>query len=357
MPEFCDVALPVPLDMVFTYRIPANATPVVGGRVLVPFRQQRMSGIVVELHDRKPSVVTKSILSVFDAAPVLDEQLLRLGRWIADYYLAPIGEVFRSMLPLNAEFKRACAYRITKEGQLALHLAGMSGSSARSRRTPEEQAAEFRVLDYLAAQELVPGEPIQVREEPLRSSTRVSKLVLSGMVRKKWLVREDVSAVRDATRTIKIAYLKSAEGKLNDNQRRLIEMLAASGGQVPVQTLQALEVPRTTLSTLVKRGLVEMIEEPAAFAVSHGKPRSSPFAFDFNAAQQAALKRLRDAVEARKFSGILLHGVTGSGKTAVYLAGMRAVLEAGRSAILLVPEIGLTPAVAADLYQIFGDQV
>jgi primosomal protein N' (replication factor Y) len=357
MPEFCDVALPVPLDMVFTYRVPAEVSPVVGGRVLVPFRQQRLTGVVVELHDRKPSVTTKTIQSVLDVAPVLDEQLLRLGRWIADYYLAPIGEVFRTMLPLNAEFKRAVVYRITEEGQLALHLAGTLGSSARSRRTPDEQAAEFRVLDYLAGQEPAPGETLQVREESLRSATRVSKLVLGGMVRKKWLVREDVSAVRDATRTIKIAYLKSAEGKLNDNQRRLIEMLAASGGQVPVQTLQALEVPRTTLSTLVKRGLVEMIEEPAAFAVSHGKPRSSPFAFDFNAAQQAALKRLRDAVEARKFSGILLHGVTGSGKTAVYLAGMRAVLEAGRSAILLVPEIGLTPAVAADLHQIFGDEV
>ena len=357
MPEFCDVALPVPLDMVFTYRVPAEATPVVGGRVLVPFRQQRLTGIVVELHDRKPSVTTKSILSVLDAAPVLDEQLLRLGRWIADYYLAPLGEVFRTMLPLNAEFKRAIAYRITKEGQLALHLAGMSGSSARSRRTPEEQAAEFRVLDYLAAQEPAPGETVQVREEPLRSATRVSKLILSGMVRKKWLVREDVSAVRDATRTVKIALLKSADGKLNDNQRLLVETLAASGGRVPVETLQALEVPRTTLSTLVKRGLIEIVEEPAAFAVSRSKPRPSPFAFDFNSAQQAALNRLREAVDERKFSGMLLHGVTGSGKTAVYLAGMRAVLEAGRSAILLVPEIGLTPAVAADLHQIFGDEV
>src|SRR6202008_2273175 len=65
----------------------------------------------------------------------------------------------------------------------------------------------------------------------------------------------------------------------------------------------------------------------------------------------------KDNVAARKFGGMLLHGVTGSGKTAVYLAGMRAVLEAGRSAILLVPEIGLTPAVAADLHQIFGDEV
>ena len=357
MPEFCDVALPVPLDMVFTYRVPAEATPVVGGRVLVPFRQQRMTGIVVELHDRKPSVATKTIQSVLDVSPVFDEQLLRLGRWIADYYLAPIGDVFRTMLPLNAEFKRAVAYRITKEGQLALHLAGMSGSSARSRRTPEEQAAEFRVLDYLAAQELGPGESAQVREASLRSATRVSKLVLSGMVRKKWLVREDVSAVRDATRTIKIALLKSADGKLNDNQRKLVDTLAGSGGKVPVETLQALEVPRTTLSTLVKRGLVDMIEEPAAFVLSRSKTRTSPFTFDFNAAQQAALKRLRESVDTRKFSGILLHGVTGSGKTAVYLAGMHAVLEAGRSAILLVPEIGLTPAVAADLHQIFGDEV
>jgi primosomal protein N' (replication factor Y) (superfamily II helicase) len=357
MPEFCDVALPVPLDMVFTYRVPAEFAPVVGGRVLVPFRQQRMTGVVVELHGRNPSVKTKTVQSVLDLSPVLDEQLLRLGRWIADYYLAPLGEVFRTMLPLNAEFKRAIAYRITKEGQLALHLAGISGSSARSRRTPEEQAAEFRVLDYLAAQEPAPGEAIQVREERLRSSTRISRLALSGMVRKKWLLREDVSAVRDATRTVKIVLLKSADGRLNDNQKKLVDTLAASGGRVPVEALQALEIPRTTLNTLVKRGLVEISEEPADFAVSRSKPRPSPFTFDLNSAQQAALNRLREGVEARKFSGILLHGVTGSGKTAVYLAGMRAVLEAGRSAILLVPEIGLTPAVAADLHQIFGDEV
>ena len=356
MPAFCDVALPVPLDMVFTYRVAAEATPVVGGRVLVPFRQQRLTGVVVELHDRKPSVATKTIQSVLDIAPVLDAQLLRLGRWIADYYLAPLGEVFRTMLPLNAEFKRSIAYRITKEGQLALHLAGTSGSSARSRRTPEEQAAEVRVLDHLAGQEPVPGEMIVVSEYKLRSAVRVTKSILSGMVRKKWLVREDVSAVRDATRTIKIALLKSAEGKFNDNQRHLVDTLVASGGRLPVDVLQALEIPRTTLSTLVKRGLIEIVEEPAAFAVSRSKPRPS-FEFDFNPAQQAALNRLREAVEARKFSGILLHGVTGSGKTAVYLSGMRAVLEAGRSAILLVPEIGLTPAVAADLHQIFGDEV
>jgi primosomal protein N' (replication factor Y) len=362
MPEFCDVALPVPLDMVFTYRVPAEAAPVAGGRVLVPFRQQRLTGVVVELHDREPSVKIKPVLNVLDTTPVLDDQLLRLARWIADYYLAPLGEVFRTMLPLHAEFKRGTAYRITAEGRMALHLAGMSGSSARSRRSPEEQAAEFRVLDYLAAQEPAVGETAevekgQVREETLRSATRVSKLILSGMVRKKWLVREDVSAVRDATRTVKIAVLKSGEGKLNQNQRRIVEALGASEGRVPVETLQELDVPRSTLATLVKRGIVEIIEEVADFAVSRSKLRPARPEFDFNSAQQAALNSLREAVETKKFSGILLHGVTGSGKTAVYLAGMHSVLDAGRSAILLVPEIGLTPAVAADLHHVFGDEV
>jgi len=349
MPDFCDVALPVPLDMAFTYRVPEGMQPVVGGRVLVPFRQQRMSGVVITLHDRAPKVQAKNIFSVLDAAPVLDAQLLQLGKWIADYYLAPIGEVFRTMLPLAAEFKQAVGYRITNEGQMALHLAGTSGSSARSRRTPDEQVAEIRVLDYLAERE-------NVREATLRNATGVSKALLAGMVRKKWIGREDLSDARDATRMMKTALLKTAEGKLNANQQILIETLAAAGGRIPVETLQALDVPRTTLGTLVKRGLIEIVEEPVEF-VAAGKVRSSPLDFQFNSAQQDALKKINESVRAEKFSGMLLHGVTGSGKTAVYLAAMRAVLETGRSAILLVPEIGLTPAVAADLHSVFGDEV
>jgi primosomal protein N' (replication factor Y) len=111
MPEFCDVALAVPLDALFTYRIPAGVQPVAGGRVLVPFRQQRLSGIVTELHDRelKVKATIKNVIRALDSTPVLDQQLLRLGKWIADYYLAPLGEVFRTMLPLSAEFKRTIA--------------------------------------------------------------------------------------------------------------------------------------------------------------------------------------------------------------------------------------------------------
>jgi primosomal protein N' (replication factor Y) len=387
MPLFADVALAVPLDMAFTYAIPPGMEPVVGGRVLVPFRQQRMSGIVVDVHDREPQVKTKKIIEALDLARVLDEQLLKLGQWIADYYLAPIGEVFRTMLPLSAEFKRAVTYRITDHGHMALHLAGMSGSPARSQRTPEEQLAEFRVLDYLAERE-------GVREASLRNATRTSKGLLAGMVRKKWIAREDVSAARDAARFVKVAALVAAQGasegeaadkathsqaarmsgtassldgpearhhtraqKLNENQQTLMDALAAAGGRLPVDSLRGLDVPRSTLGTLVRRGLIELVTEPQDFSAPKLKPRRSPFEFEFSAAQKEALAKILEGVGSRKFTGMLLHGVTGSGKSAVYLAAMREVLEQGRSSILLVPEIGLTPAMAADLIQVFGDEV
>ena len=358
MPEFCDVALPVPLDTTFTYRIPqpgleshnGGPEPVIGGRVLVPFRQQRLSGIVVGLHDTPPKVKTKDLLRVVDTAPVFDETLLRLARWIAEYYLAPIGEVLRSMLPLGAEFKRAVAYRIAEAGELELHLAGQTGSSARSKRTPEEQDCELRVLDYLSQHGVA-------QESALIAATGATKELRSGMLRKKWITREDLSGEKKSARTRRVAILKNVEGKLNQNQRTLVETLAAAGGRTAVEQLATLEVPRTTLGTLVRRGIVELEEEALEFHMSGLKARPSPFNFQFTPGQQNALAQIRGAVDTRTYKAFLLHGVTGSGKTAVYLAAMHAVLQQGRSAILLVPEIGLTPAVAADLHQIFGDEV
>jgi primosomal protein N' (replication factor Y) len=350
MSQFCDVAVPLPLDMVFTYQLPEGIRPVLGERVVVPFRRQRLVGIVTELHDRAPTVATKKVLATLDEvdSPALSDELLRLGKWISEYYLAPVGEVFRTMLPLNAEFRREVAYRITEQGHLALHLAGETGSSRRSKKTAEDQYAEYRVLDYLAARD-------QTREGTLKSAARVSRELLDGMLRKQWIAREDCSHISDAARVRQVAVLNHSEGKLNANQKHLVETLAAAGGQVAVENLRQLEVPRSTLATLVRRGLVELHEEPVEFTRPTLAARGAEF--EFNSAQQKALEKIRAAVDAQSFSGILLHGVTGSGKTAVYLAAMKSVLESGRSTILLVPEIGLTPAVAADVHAVFGDEV
>src|ERR1035438_10406932 len=98
--------------MVFTYAIPPGMEPVVGGRALVPCRPPLISGVVVELHDRPPAssqVKIKKVIEALDLSPVLDEHLLKLGKWIADYYLAPVGEVFRTMLPPSPGLRSSMA--------------------------------------------------------------------------------------------------------------------------------------------------------------------------------------------------------------------------------------------------------
>ena len=184
---FADIALPVPLDAVFTYRV-GDHVPVVGGRVLVPFREKRLVGIVTELHDRDPLVGTKPIeikpiLQVLDQQPVLDCTLMELGKWIASYYIAPLGEVLRTMLPLGAEVRFARMYRITDQGLTALYESATKGSSLRSRVSQEEQMEEYAVLDYLSQR------PDGIREQTLRTTIKCSRRTLDRMVAKKWIKR------------------------------------------------------------------------------------------------------------------------------------------------------------------------
>src|SRR6516225_1832016 len=191
MPRYCDVAVPVPLDATFTYSIPDDLPePWIGGRVVVPFREKRLCGIVTELHDREPSFKAKPVEQVLDSTPALTNELMQLGRWIAHYYIAPIGEVLRTMLPLAAEFRRVTGYHITDKGLEALHAASTVGSSLRARVEPEQQMIEYAVLDRLADGKVV-------RAESLRTSAGATRTTLLGLLRKKWIAREDLSGGRD----------------------------------------------------------------------------------------------------------------------------------------------------------------
>ncbi len=349
MAIFCDVVLPVPLDRAFTYKLKDVDDPPVGGRVVVPFRNEKLIGVVTRLHDEAPPVEARLIEAVLDQQPILSPELMELATWMAQYYLAPLGEVLRSMLPLMAEVRRTINYRISETGQAVLFDGAQQGSSRRSRRTPDEQDIEYTVLDYLSD-----GQP--AKSATLRHATGATAELLTNMLRKKWLLRETEAAPRDARRLVRYAVLvaDARPPKLNENQLAILAELAGAGGSLPVPVLRRLNMPATTLQTLVKRGLVTVKERPAAFHLSAAGP---PVHHPLNHAQQAALEHIVEALDGEGFGACLLHGVTGSGKTAVYLAAMQHARLAGRSAILLVPEIGLTPAMAAQLHSSFGDSV
>jgi primosomal protein N' (replication factor Y) len=359
MAIFCDVVLPVPLDRAFTYKLKGGEDglpaldPPIGGRVVVPFRKEKLIGVVTRLHDEAPPVEARLIEAVLDQEPILNAELMELAAWIAQYYLAPLGEVLRSMLPLMAEVRRSTNYSISNTGRAILFDGAQQGSSRRSRRTAEEQNIEYTVLDYLSD-----GRP--AKSGTLRHATGATSELLTNMLRKKWLLRETEAAPRDARRLLRYAVLvaDARPPKLNENQLAILAELAGTGGCLPVPVLRRLGLPATTLQTLVKRGLVTLEDRPASFhlsGVQHGGPAGSQHVL--NDAQQAALAHIMSTLDGDGFGACLLHGVTGSGKTAVYLAAMQRARLSGRSAILLVPEIGLTPAMAAQLHSAFGASV
>ena len=349
MSIFCDVVLPVPLDRAFTYKLKVEDDPPVGGRVVVPFRNEKLIGVVTRLHDEAPPVEARPIEAVLDQEPILNGELMELAAWIAQYYVAPLGEVLRSMLPLMAEVRRSTSYRISEIGQAILLDGAQQGSSRRSRLTADEQNLEYTVLNYLSD-----GQP--AKSGTLRHATGATAELLTGMLRKKWLLRETEAAPRDARRMLRYAVLvaDARPPKLNANQLAILAELAGAGGELPVPALRRLDLPATTLQTLVKRGLVTIEERPAAFHLARAVPQVQHV---LNHAQKIALDQIVAALDGEAFSACLLHGVTGSGKTAVYLAAMQRVLLAGRGAILLVPEIGLTPAMAGQLHSFFGASV
>jgi primosomal protein N' (replication factor Y) (superfamily II helicase) len=359
MPSFCDVALPVPLDQTFTYAV-NGVVPVVGARVLVPFSGQRLMGVVVRVHDDAPAegFEIKPVQQVLDDAALLPDELMKLAGWIAQYYVAPLGEVLRGMLPLAAEVKRHVFYRIAEAGRRVLYEGAAKGSSRRSKLTVEEQNREYAVLNYLEG-----GEAAKM--SALRSATGANKGLLEGMVKKKWLVREAVAEERDARRMEKVAVLVADARlpKLNENQTAVLAELAAVGGRLRVRDLRLsltrAGVPESTLGTLVKRGLVTVEEVAEEFHLggvsAQGKKHAHEHAL--NEAQMEALGTIAAAMEKGGFRPHLLYGITGSGKTSVYFAAMQRALDAGKSALLLVPEIGLTPAMAGQMVAAFAGEV
>jgi len=358
MPAYCEVALPVPLDHTFTYGVRVGQRPLRGARVIVPFRNEKLIGVVTALDAKAPAEMEVRYLeAVLDEEPLLGPHLLELAEWIAQYYLAPLGEVLRAMLPLAAEVRRTVYYRLTDLGRdvLASSLDGGTGQgiiSTGARRQPkppkESQDMERRVLERLAS-----GEPVRV--STLRTATAASLPVLAGMVRKKWIARETAAAERDARRMERFAVLASEgeQPRLTQKQEAILAELEAGGGELPLAELRRRELPSSTLQTLVRRGMVRIEERPEAFRLGGLTPATAPFSL--NAAQTGALETITAGLGA--FHPFLLYGVTGSGKTAVYLAAMQKALDRGLASILLVPEIGLTPQMAGLLDQAFGQKV
>jgi primosomal protein N' (replication factor Y) len=352
MPEgsylYCDVSLPVPVDQLFTYSLPETLRHRVqaGSRLVVPFGPRKLTGVILRCHDDPPSMAARDALRLIDSAPVLDAELLALGRWIAGYYCAPLGDVLRGMLPLASEIRRGKIWSLTDAGRDAARQLLLDSA-------PDDPVAQIlRMLEKRPLSAAYLAKALPLADKAIKS-----------LERKGFIVVEQVQTERDPLRApadrlrVELAGA-AADGptvaaKLNKPERELRAFLELHPGSHNLKDLEgAVRNASLAARSLARKGLVTL--QPETMAMTSGAVR---LRHALNPAQQAAYDRIAEAIRAKRYRTFLLHGVTGSGKTEVYLNAIEAVLAEGRSALLLVPEIALTPAMAGQFFGRFGDRV
>ena len=341
---YCDVSLPVPLDQPFTYSLPETLNHRVkpGCRVLVPLGSRKLTGVVLSTSTEAPAGPVKEVFRLIDEEPVLDVELLALGRWISAYYCAPLGEVLRSMTPLTGEMRKSKLYSLTDAGRDAARQLLL---------TAVEDDPMIQVLRMLEAR--------PVSDAYLKKKVPRALNVLRSLQKKGFLEIEDVQADRDPLRAsaqrLRATWLSASasDSKLTKAERELHAFLELHPGSHNVHELEEqVKNASQAARALARRKLIALELESLVKDSLPAKPL-----YALNLHQQQAYLAIEAALKEATFRTFLLYGVTGSGKTEVYLKAIDACLALGRSALLLVPEIALTPAVAGQFFHRFGDRV
>lgn len=345
---YCNVALAVPLRTAFTYFVPEalRDTLRTGMRVLVPFRKRSMIGVVVEMADRAPAnAKLREITKIMEFAPALTPKLIELAQWISNYYLAPIGEVFRAMLPPVTELNLRREIMLTAEGRNAAESLGGGEIShgltaAEAAFLEKANAKKGPVLFSLATQMGI-------------SSAALQRLQRLGLIE----IRETLRDTKRKSQSIVAwkGFADKAEKVLKEKEGKVRALLETERGPLPMpQLLRLAQVSRSLIDRMLVDGLLESWEEPVDPSEDPFDTGYTPPAHALNEEQESAMKAIRARFELGEFGVQLLHGVTGSGKTEVYLRCVQETLARGKTAIILVPEIALTLWIGRQCRSWFG---
>ncbi|MCA9522046.1 MAG: primosomal protein N' [Myxococcales bacterium] len=346
-PRLIDVALPLPLAQPLTYAVPSewDERVAIGMRVLVPLRGRRVTGTVVAFREAAPELTgIKPIADVLDAAPTLPASMLPFLRWLAQYYKASLGEVIDCALPAGLKREELRHAELTERGREA----ALSGCLADGSVLEGTQRAVIAALAR-GAQPLrtLLRPPRELRASDLVQAERLGLVTIQYEWRGKTELEKSVDVYR---------FVSRRGSRASDQQRAILDYLEPRDGVSRDELRAALGAKSDTLRRLCERGLIAVEKQRVFRDPFQGEALVPHDAPTLTASQAAAVARVVDALDGG-FGGYLLHGITGSGKTEVYLHVIAAVRRRGQSALLLVPEIALTPQLAARVRGRFGDEV
>ena len=364
MPKlFAEIAIPVTINKLFTYSVPDELQPRAkpGMRTLVPFGKRNVIGIItaVSKTDTTSGLSLKPIRDIIDPEPVLSPEMLELARWMADYYFASIGDVLRTIMfqgstrapkrQVRLLFADPDRYAMISKSQIKTAiLRELESKNAMSISRLQKLTgakgihsvlSDMAELGIVAFEEDGGGEEIKKKFE-------------------KWLV---VSESAKAKWRSQIAGLQSAAMKKRTARKiEILSKLASLTQDVPLIKFsrdEGISIP--VLQGLAEAGIIELVKKEMLRAPAYDEYSVSMggTGIVLNPQQATAVHEIAEKTKSGEFHAILLHGITGSGKTQVYIDSIRPLVEQGRSAIVLVPEISLTSQIVRRFKRHFGEKV
>ena len=353
---FAEIVFPLPFRNTFTYSVPEDLTDLamVGVRAVAPFGKRILTGFIVKVSE-KTSVKEKikSIQDILDNNPIFNNESLKFYEWISDYYLSSLGEALRNAVPYGTEIETK--KKIVSDKIFCKELL---------ENEKNQKSVKSRLLHILSEKEVISVNYLQkeVRKKNIYSALRDLEKkgavsILNELGKAKVGIKK-LKYVRLA-KTLEEVYefIPDIESRSPKQVVILLEMISKKNEPVVLsELLKKTNSSQSSIDSLVQKGIIEIIEKEIERTYKESYSEEMKV-IRLTEQQQQVVDAVAEKLTPFEFSSFLLYGVTGSGKTQVYIELAKKTLELGRTVLILVPEISLTPQITSRLYNNFGNQI